>query len=373
MRNKLVLLSALLTSCSYLDTPVLSPYKMDIRQGNFITPEMREQLKPGMTKSQVRYVLGTPLIYDAFHGNRWDYTYRLERHGEIVEKQDMTLYFNGDNLTRVIESGKTIIDVPVEPPVAVAEAPVEQVVAKADPAVDVLTHVKAWATAWSAKNAHDYFAAYTPDFKPDNMSHAAWEKQRLDRISRPKEIEIGLDDIQVAMLDAEHATVSFSQRYRSDNYRDVVDKTLALVKRGDAWLIASERAGKPQPAAQYVAKPAAQAAAGDADVGGAIKHWAEAWAARDVAQYLASYADTFKPAGMSKAKWQQQREQRIGKANSISVDISALTITQADDTHASATFKQDYRSDSYHDSTRKLLKLEKIGGVWLIVAEQAAK
>ena len=104
MRIKLILLSMLLASCSYLSSPVLSPYKMDIRQGNYITPEMREKLKLGMSKQQVRYVLGTPMVSDVFDGNRWDYVYLLEPRGELVEKQRLTLYFEGDNLVRIDDS-----------------------------------------------------------------------------------------------------------------------------------------------------------------------------------------------------------------------------------------------------------------------------
>ena len=104
MRIKLVLLSTLLASCSYLSSPVLAPYQMDIRQGNYVTPEMREKLKLGMSKHQVRYVLGTPMISDAFHGNRWDYVYMLEQEGRVVDKQRLTLYFEGDNLVRMDDS-----------------------------------------------------------------------------------------------------------------------------------------------------------------------------------------------------------------------------------------------------------------------------
>ncbi|MBI5430370.1 MAG: outer membrane protein assembly factor BamE [Nitrosomonadales bacterium] len=102
MRNRFVLLCmlAVLGGCS------LSPYKMDIRQGNYVTPEMREKLKVGMTRQQVRYVLGTPMINDAFHGNRWDYVYRLERAGKLLVQQSMTLYFEGENLARVVENGQ---------------------------------------------------------------------------------------------------------------------------------------------------------------------------------------------------------------------------------------------------------------------------
>lgn len=97
MRFTLILLSLMLVSCS-------APYKMDIRQGNIVTTEMREKLKIGMTKPQVRFVLGTPTINDAFHGNRWDYVYRLEHGGKVVDKQNLTLYFEGDNLVRMDDS-----------------------------------------------------------------------------------------------------------------------------------------------------------------------------------------------------------------------------------------------------------------------------
>jgi len=100
MRAILILFSMLLLSCGGVTGP-LSPYKMDIRQGNLVTTEMREKLKIGMSKQQVRYVLGTPMVSDAFHGNRWDYVYLLEHGGKLTEEQRLTLYFDGDNLARI--------------------------------------------------------------------------------------------------------------------------------------------------------------------------------------------------------------------------------------------------------------------------------
>ncbi len=101
-RAILILLSILLPSCGGVTGP-FSPYKMDIRQGNYVTAEMREKLKIGMSKQQVHYVLGTPMISDAFHGNRWDYVYLLEHHGKLVEERRLTLYFVGDNLANIDE------------------------------------------------------------------------------------------------------------------------------------------------------------------------------------------------------------------------------------------------------------------------------
>jgi len=76
---------------------------MDVRQGNLVTTEMREKLKIGMSKQQVRYLLGTPMISDAFHGNRWDYVYLLEHRGKLVEERRLTLIFVGDNLANIDE------------------------------------------------------------------------------------------------------------------------------------------------------------------------------------------------------------------------------------------------------------------------------
>ena len=121
MRALLIMLSMLLASCGGLAGP-LTPYKMDIRQGNFVTAEMREKLKLGMSRQQVRYVLGTPMVSDAFHGNRWDYVYRLEQHGKLVEDQRLTLYFDGDNLVRIDDGGKPAQGVPASVPETSAPA-----------------------------------------------------------------------------------------------------------------------------------------------------------------------------------------------------------------------------------------------------------
>lgn len=235
----LLFLPLLLASCGYVSAPALSPYKMDIRQGNYITQEMREKLKLGMSRAQVRYVLGTPLISDPFHSDRWDYIYSLEQRGEVVEKQRLTLYFEGDRLVRV-DDGQQMVSVPALPVEDVA-TPLAAQPADADPSAAVLGSVQAWAKAWAAKDVRSYLAAYRPDFKPQEMSRDAWEKQRLDRISKPRAIEVELSDVSISMPDDSHASVLFMQHYRSDSYRDSVRKTLKMEKIDGVWLIASEQ------------------------------------------------------------------------------------------------------------------------------------
>jgi outer membrane protein assembly factor BamE len=77
-----------------------SPYRPDIQQGNFVSQEMLSQLKVGMTREQVRFVLGTPLLASIFHANRWDYPFRLERgNGELTTSR-VTVYFKDDVVER---------------------------------------------------------------------------------------------------------------------------------------------------------------------------------------------------------------------------------------------------------------------------------
>lgn len=73
-------------------------YKIDIEQGNIVTQKMVDQLQPGMTKSQVRYIMGTPLLVDTFHQNRWDYVHTMQKDGQHRTEQRLTLYFKDNKL-----------------------------------------------------------------------------------------------------------------------------------------------------------------------------------------------------------------------------------------------------------------------------------
>jgi outer membrane protein assembly factor BamE len=76
----------------------LSPYRPDIQQGNFVSEEMVAQLKPGMTPDQVRFIMGTPLLTDIFHSDRWDYVFRLQKgNGEVITSR-ISLFFKNDRL-----------------------------------------------------------------------------------------------------------------------------------------------------------------------------------------------------------------------------------------------------------------------------------
>jgi outer membrane protein assembly factor BamE len=121
----------LVAACGWMPTlPYISPYKMDIQQGNIVTQEMVSKLQPGMSRSQVRFALGTPLVADMFHADRWDYVYRLDKGGKTVEERKFVAVFSGDKLVRIEGD---VVPAPSKP--AMPEpAPVEKPAAKPEPA-----------------------------------------------------------------------------------------------------------------------------------------------------------------------------------------------------------------------------------------------
>jgi outer membrane protein assembly factor BamE len=94
-----------LAACSNVQMPdvasAITPYRIDIRQGNYITQEMVAQLKPGMSRDQVRFILGTPLVADIFHADRWDYIYSFKQGRGDVQMRRFAVFFADNKLTRV--------------------------------------------------------------------------------------------------------------------------------------------------------------------------------------------------------------------------------------------------------------------------------
>lgn len=80
-----------------------SMHVIDIQQGTIMTPEMTEQLRPGMTRNQVKFVMGTPTISDPFHQNRWDYIYTLKQKRGETQRRHIALFFEGDELVRIVD------------------------------------------------------------------------------------------------------------------------------------------------------------------------------------------------------------------------------------------------------------------------------
>lgn len=94
-RIALLLLAALVAGCGSV------VHRIEVQQGNLVAPESFARLKVGMTKVEVRNVLGTPLLTDPFRKDRWDYYFRHERRGRLMETNAIALWFEGDKLVRI--------------------------------------------------------------------------------------------------------------------------------------------------------------------------------------------------------------------------------------------------------------------------------
>ncbi|MFC5496397.1 outer membrane protein assembly factor BamE [Caenimonas terrae] len=106
LRIFLVAACAALSACSAIDGATMrvaksiTPYQVEVVQGNFVSREQVEALRPGMTRQQVREVLGTPLLASVFHADRWDYVFTLKRKGVDPQSRHLTVFFKDNAMDR---------------------------------------------------------------------------------------------------------------------------------------------------------------------------------------------------------------------------------------------------------------------------------
>jgi len=140
---------------------------------------------------------------------------------------------------------------------------------------------------------------------------------------------------------------------------------------------ASEKPAPAKPAPAKAAppeKPVAKASAQQGEVVAAVKAWAQAWSRKDADAYLAFYAKDFRtPKGEARGDWEKARRARLQAPKNISVTVDEPRVSQRDDTRASVTFRQDYKSDRLSSrSTKTLVMVKAADGRWLIQQEQVA-
>jgi outer membrane protein assembly factor BamE len=106
-RNAVVVLGLLAAGCATRELPtdsflgVITPYRIDIVQGNAVTKEMVAAVRPGMSRAQVREVLGSPMLADPFHADRWDYLFSIRRPGTELQRRSVVVHFEGGMVKRI--------------------------------------------------------------------------------------------------------------------------------------------------------------------------------------------------------------------------------------------------------------------------------
>ncbi len=250
----------------------------------------------------------------------------------------------------------------------------------------IAERVESWRYAWSMGDISGYLNSYARSFKPNGRSYNSWKKQRTKRIAGKNTIEVSVSELQVEVNRNGSAVASFRQDYRSPTYQDSVKKVLNLEYIDNQWLIVAEFSSKlsdkakirstasttaSRPSVQQI--PINQAPIPDsgqtAEVLQTVQSWGQAWSAGDIEGYLAQYDSQFAAKGMSRSAWEKQRRKRVTPSKKIVLEISEVKVTLTASDSATVTFRQDYKSKTYRDTTRKTLKLSNYTGRWLITSE----
>lgn len=252
----LISLTLFITSCALIP----SAHRIEITQGSVIEQESIDKLELGMTEEQVKFVMGSPSIQDIFHPNRWDYIHYVDRQREELINQQMTLIFKDGLLTGAKSKDFDVANLQApalaptpqtapEPAIvaisdlgnSIEQEPVyiEKPVQAPSDEERVSASVQNWVSAWSEQDIDAYVDSYVANYTTGN-SHSTWVKQRKNKLTRPKSIDIDIENLDVMLLDENTARAEFEQSYRSNTYQDKVIKQLTLVQQNGSWKISAE-------------------------------------------------------------------------------------------------------------------------------------
>lgn len=395
MRQTLIsiLLLSLVAGCSSVN---IGPHKIDVQQGNALDQENVSRLKVGLNRSQVRFLLGTPLVVDPFRTDRWDYVYVNYKAGKLAEQKRITLFFDGEVLARI--EG----DVPAVEPVQPAPAPKTEPETAPQPKVEISTlppvaESRPAAVPLASRanpeqpakvaqplptTAADKPVATAPvkPSKPVNAAPAVAVASTVAASSAvPKPAMAPMQKPEPKA--AEPAAATPSQTAPAPVTSTVVPP-LPSPKNVPAYVdprTPAEPSLQPETDVTKIRpdvippfpEPNAAAAASDDPVLQSVNDWVQAWVQRDEAAYLSAYDIDFVPqGGGTRSDWEKRRRLLLALAKNIDLKIEAPVVQRESDRVATVTFNQYYRSDSYRDAVVKQLRLVERDGNWLITDEK---
>jgi len=353
-----VLLLGLVAGCSGTK---IGPHRIDIQQGNALDQENVARLKPGLNRSQVRFLLGTPLVVDPFRTDRWDYVYVYYKAGKLAEQKRISLFFDGDILARIEGDLPT-----AEPTTQATQAPA--------PAPE-----PAPAPAPAPEPAPA--PAPAPVQQPAPKAEASAAPLAAD--SGPKPAPLAPQTVPISQASAQSEPVVAPPADRVAATATSIVPPMPSPKNAPAYV-------DPRPSAEPSLRPEtdvaqikpdvipnfpepkpAVAAPVDDPVLKSLNAWVSAWAQRDEEAYLASYDASFVPqGGGNRADWEKRRRLLLGVAKNIDIKIDSPSVDRNDDGTATVTFNQFYQSDRYRDAVVKQLRMVERAGRWLIVDEK---
>jgi outer membrane protein assembly factor BamE (lipoprotein component of BamABCDE complex)/uncharacterized protein YchJ len=339
MRYLILLLALLSVSCSST-LPSFKTYKLDVQQGNVISAKMMLQLKPGMSKSQVRYVLGTPLLQDSFHPERWDYLYEMNRGGKVIERRRVVLEFSEQGLKMVrgdiIPAGHSGAEnAPVASVEDVVTATSNKTLLNEDPQKSWWNRLKFWGDDEPVvKNSVNAPKVYEGEMKI-----------AVDASAKPE------PDLEQVVEGGAPSEESSTQSVLVVNQLDKPS-----VKEGEVKVLVEENKDVEKNSVQDLLIQRVEA-------------WASAWRNKNITEYLSFYSSKFVPEGLTKNAWLAQRKQRLSaKQGAIGLTIENIQVALKDSI-ATVSFSQKFTTSTYSDQVIKSLVFGLENQQWKIVSE----
>ncbi len=346
---------------------IVTPYRIDIQQGNFITPDMVRKLAVGQTREQVRFILGTPLLVDIFRANRWDYIFRSSKGWNEPQKRKLIVFFDASGRVErweadLPEPAPAAPDKPPADPQPKAQAPTPPAVVAPVQAVSGASNLTLETAAPPVRAAQvpetSAAAASVPPSTPGPAPAATPAPAAVAPVKAT----------------APEAPVATPIALPPPAAPIVMASAAPQVVASAAPALAAAQASAATPAPPSTARAALNAAATPTAILSALEQWRAAWTRRDVDRYLSMYAADFTPpAGLTRAQWEAQRRLRLQRAGFIVVKLLEPEISLAGDNAATAVFTQVYESDALKESGRKTLALVHAGGQWRIRDESFRK
>jgi outer membrane protein assembly factor BamE len=404
----------------------VSPYKVDVVQGNFVSKEQKEALQVGMPRAQVRDILGSPLVTSAFHADRWEYVFTILRQGQAPQQRKLTVFFKGDELAKVdsdeliseeefvksLSAGRSLGKVPLlevppevlrefgiknaQPSTAVAAATVSP--APAATSYPPLEAPGAVTSAWDASTQRAVAAsiaarpaaptaavnaplltAQAPVLSTAPAPSAPAAPARSPAAQAPAAAPTPAPATSPAPAPLPAAPVSPAPAVAAVPVQTAPVAAAASPALAPAPSVAAPIAAPAAPVAPQVAPapaplpaPIASAstlASADPDITTFLNRWTSDWQARNSSAYFSHYLPDFKGTSATRAEWEALRRTRIEGRSRISLAVLDVRVRMVSPTEARLVFRQDYDSDAFKEVGTKAMFLVKREGRWLIERE----
>jgi outer membrane protein assembly factor BamE len=324
----LFMLSVLsLTACSSLITSI-TPYRIDVLQGNFVSKEQAAQLKPGMPQEAVRNVLGTPLLQDPFHADRWDYVFSLKPGNRPTEQKRLTVYFDKEG--KLLRTQGDAL--PSEEEFVVRLDDLRRGVARAGDEPKKQATATTTETAASSVDAAAAPPAISAPTSPATPINPATEPAIGLKVPTPPAAPVPAP----AVVAAPSPTPAPPATAATPAQKEMVAAELARIEKEVVQMLES---------------------------------WRNAWASKQVAPYIAYYSPEYKGEYTNRSAWETARRARLTAPKAITLDITDARILITAPDKARVSMQQRYRADGLDESGAKSLYLVKRDGKWLIENE----